>query len=216
MNAVFFDMDGTLIDSRADLGATVNFTRAALGLAPIPLEEAISYVGNGARFLLEHAIPEQTGRFDEIWPLYTEQYRAHMLDQTTLYPGVRATLAELHDRGWLMGINTNKPNFACRAILEHFGLARYFGNAVVAGGDCPEMKPSALPLRQAASRLRGHRLSAHDWMVGDNWTDLESGVNAGIKTAFCTFGFGHLRESRYTVKINRLDELLRYLKAEEA
>lgn len=216
MNAVFFDMDGTLIDSRADLGATVNFTRAALGLAPIPLEEAISYVGNGARFLLEHAIPEQAGRFDEIWPLYTEQYRAHMLDQTTLYPGVRATLAELHDRGWLMGVNTNKPNFACRAILEHFGLARYFGNAVVAGGDCPEMKPSALPLRQAASRLRGHRLSAHDWMVGDNWTDLESGVNAGIKTAFCTFGFGHLRESRYTVKINRLDELLRYLKAEEA
>ena len=124
MNAVFFDMDGTLIDSRADLGATVNFTRAALGLAPIPLEEAISYVGNGARFLLEHAIPEWAGRFDEIWPMYVEQYRAHMLDRTTLYPGVRATLAELHDRGWLMGINTNKPNFACRAILEHFGRAR--------------------------------------------------------------------------------------------
>ena len=215
MNAVFFDMDGTLIDSRADLGATVNFTRAALGLAPIPLEEAISYVGNGARFLLEHAIPEWAGRFDEIWPMYVEQYRAHMLDRTTLYPGVRATLAELHDRGWLMGINTNKPNFACRAILEHFGLARYFGNAVVAGGDCPEMKPSGLPLRQAASQLNGHRLSAHDWMVGDNWTDLASGANAGIKTAFCTFGFGHLKESRYTVKINRLDELLRYLKAEE-
>lgn len=215
MNAVFFDMDGTLIDSRADLGATVNFTRAALGLAPIPLEEAISYVGNGARFLLEHAIPEWAGRFDEIWPMYVEQYRAHMLDRTTLYPGVRATLAELHDRGWLMGINTNKPNFACRAILEHFGLARYFGNAVVAGGDCPEMKPSGLPLRQAASQLNGHRLSAHDWMVGDNWTDLDSGSNAGIKTAFCTFGFGHLKESRYTVKINRLDELLRYLKAEE-
>ncbi len=215
MNAVFFDMDGTLIDSRADLGATVNFTRAALGLAPIPLEEAISYVGNGARFLLEHAIPEWAGRFDEIWPMYVEQYRAHMLDRTTLYPGVRATLAELHDRGWLMGINTNKPNFACRAILEHFGLARYFGNAVVAGGDCPEMKPSGLPLRQAASQLNGHRLSAHDWMVGDNWTDLDSGANVGIKTAFCTFGFGHLKESRYTVKINRLDELLRYLKAEE-
>ena len=138
-----------------------------------------------------------------------------MLDRTTLYPGVRAMLAELHDRGWLMGINTNKPNFACRAILEHFGLARYFGNAVVAGGDCPEMKPSGLPLRQAASQLNGHRLSAHDWMVGDNWTDLDSGANAGIKTAFCTFGFGHLKESRYTVKINRLDELLRYLKAEE-
>ena len=214
MNAVFFDMDGTLIDSRADLGATVNFTRQQLGLAPIPQEEAISYVGCGARFLLEHAIPEMAGRFDEIWPLYTEQYRVHALDQTTLYPGVRTTLAELHDRGWLMGVNTNKPNFATHAILEHFGLMRYFG-AVIAGGDCAEMKPSALPLRLAASRLRGHRLSSHDWMVGDNWTDMDCGTNAGVKTAFCTFGFGHLRESRYTIRINRLDELLRYLKAEE-
>jgi len=215
MNAVFFDVDGTLIDSRADLGATVNFTRRQLGLAPIPQEEAVSYVGCGARHLLEHAVPEMSGRFDEIWPMYVEQYRAHMLDQTTLYPGVRSTLAELHDRGWLMGINTNKPNFACRAILDHFGLSRYFGNAVVAGGDCVEMKPSAMPLRQAASQMRGHRLSSHDWMVGDNWTDMESGVNAGLKTAFCTYGFGHLREARHTIKINRLDELLRYLKGEE-
>lgn len=215
MNAVFFDVDGTLIDSRADFGATVNFTRAELGLAPIPLEEAISYVGNGARYLLEHAIPEVTGRFDEIWPMYKDQYRSHMLDRTVLYPGVRSTLAELHDRGWLMGVNTNKPNFACRAILEHFGIARYFGDAVVAGGDCPEMKPSAMPLREAASRMRGHRLSSHDWMVGDNWTDMDCGANAGVKTAFCTFGFGHLKDSRCTIRINRLDELLRHLKAEE-
>jgi len=45
---------------------------------------------------------------------------------------------------------------------------------------------------------------------------MESGFAAGVKTAFCTFGFGHLRESRYTIKINRFDELLRYLKPEEA
>ena len=215
MNAIFFDMDGTLIDSRADLGAAVNFTRQELGLAPISVEEAISHVGRGARYLLENSIPEMAGKFDEIWPQYREQYRAHMLDATQLYPGVRSTLAELHDRGWLMGINTNKPNFAAREILEHFGLARYFGNAIVAGGDCPEMKPSAMPIRQAAQQMQGHRLSSHDWMVGDNWTDLESGTNAGIKTAFCTFGFGHLNESRYTIKINRFEELLRYCRAED-
>ena len=216
MHAVFFDMDGTLIDSRADLGAAVNFTRAALGLSPIPLDEAISYVGCGARALLERAIPERAGRFDEIWPLFVEQYRAHMLDRTALYPGVYTTLAALRDRGWLMGVNTNKPNFACRAILAHFGLARYFGDAVVAGGDCPEMKPSALPLREAAARMRGHRLSSHDWMVGDNWTDMDCGARAGVRTAFCTFGFGNLKDARYTVKIGRFDELLRYLKADEA
>ena len=215
MNAIFFDMDGTLIDSRADLASAVNFTRAQLGLAPIPQEEAVSHVGRGARHLLENAIPEAAGRFDEIWPVYVEQYRAHMLDATELYPGVRRTLAELADRGWLMGINTNKPNFAAREMLAHYGILRYFGDAIIAGGDCVEMKPSGLPLRECAARMRGHRLSSHDWMVGDNWTDMESGTAAGLKTAFCTFGFGHLRESRYTIKINRFDELLRYLKPED-
>ena len=215
MNAVFFDMDGTLFDSRADLASAVNFTRKDLGLEPLPQETVVGFVGRGARYLLENAIPEVTGHFDELWPQFSANYRAHMLDETELYPGVRSTLAELHDRGWLMGINTNKPNFAAREMLEHYGLSRYFGNAVIAGGDCVELKPSGMPLRECASRMRGHRLSSHDWMVGDNWTDMESGTAAGIKTAFCTFGFGHLNDSRCTSRINRFEELLRYLKPED-
>ncbi len=215
MNAVFFDLDGTVIDSRADLATGVNATREELGLAPLPQETVIGFVGSGARYLLEHAIPERTGAFDELWPRFVANYRAHMLDETVLYPGVRSAITELHDRGWLLGVNTNKPNFATREILGHFGLLRYFGDAVVAGGDCAEMKPSPMPLRECAARMRGHRLSSHDWMVGDNWTDMECGANAGVKTAFCTFGFGHLNGRRYTIKVNRLDELLRYLKAEE-
>ena len=61
----------------------------------------------------------------------------------------------------------------------------------------------------------GHRLSSHDWMVGDSWTDMQCATNAGVKGAFCTFGFGRLKEARFTVKINRFDELLMHLKAEE-
>ena len=211
MNAVFFDLDGTLFDSRADLAGAVNFTRRDLGLAPLPQETVIGFVGCGARYLLENAIPEQAGRFDELWPRFSANYRAHMLDETVLYPGVRDTLAELADRGWLMGVSTNKPNFAAREMLVHYGLARYFGEAVIAGGDCAEMKPSGLPLRECAARMHGHVLSPDDWMVGDNWTDMDSGSAAGIKTAFCAFGFGHLNESGYTVRINRFDELLRHL-----
>ena len=215
MNAVFFDIDGTLIDSRFDLAAAVNATRRELGYAELPLENVVECVGNGARYLLEHAIPEAEGRFDELWPMHLRNYSAHLFDATTLYPGVRSTLAELHDRGWLMGVVTNKPGDFTRQILDHFGISRYFGAGIVGGGDCVEMKPSALPLREAASRLRGHRVSSHDWMVGDNWTDMECGRNAGVKTAFCTFGFGHLRDSRCTIKINRFDELLRHCKAED-
>ena len=215
MNAVFFDMDGTLIDSRADLAATVNHTRRELGLAELPQEEVLTHVGQGARHLLVHAIPERADDVESLWEIFRSHYAEHMLESVELYPTVRQTLDELARRGWLLGINTSKPAFATRAILEHFGLLRHFGNAIVAGGDCAEMKPSALPLRECAARLRGHRLSSHDWMVGDSWTDMQCATNAGIKGAFCTFGFGKLADSRFTIKINRLDELLRYLKPED-
>ena len=215
MNACFFDMDGTLIDSRADLAATVNHTRRDLGLAELPEDEVLSHVGRGAKHLLANAIPERANDVEKLWSMFMDRYGEHMLESVQLYPSVRKTLEELSDRGWLLGVNTAKPAFATKAIIEHFGLGRFFKGAVVAGGDCPEMKPSALPLRQCASLMRGHRLSSGDWMVGDNWTDRQCAVNAGVKGAFCTFGFGILGDSRYTVKINRMDELLRYLKAED-
>ena len=215
MNACFFDMDGTLIDSRADLAATVNHTRRDLGLAEMPLEEVLVHVGRGARHLLANAIPERADEVDRLWEMFMGHYGEHMLETVQLYPTVRKTLQELRDRGWLLGVNTAKPAFATHAIIEHLGLGTFFGNAVVAGGDCPEMKPSALPLRQCASLMRGHRLSSRDWMVGDSWTDMQCASNAGVKGAFCSFGFGRLGDSRCTVRINRMEELLRYLKDDE-
>ena len=215
MNAAFFDLDGTLIDSKADLCATVNHARRDLGLAELPQDEVIKHVGRGARHLLATAIPEKAGDVDSLMEVFLARYGEHMLESVTLYPGVRCTLKALADRGWLLGINTAKPSFAVHAILEKFGLARLFGNAVVAGGDCAEMKPSALPLRECASRMRGHCLSPYDWMVGDNWTDLDCAKNGGIKSAFCSYGFGTIRDSQCTVMISSFPELLRHLKSEK-
>ena len=215
MNAVFFDMDGTLIDSKADLAATVNHTRRDLGLEDLPMETVLGNVGQGARHLLSASVPERSSmQPDELLKLFMSHYAEHMIESVQLYPGVRRTLEELRDRGWLLGINTAKPSFATRAILEKFGLARLFGNAVVAGGDCAEMKPSAMPLRECAARMHGHRLSSRDWMVGDNWTDLDCARNGGIKSAFCAYGFGTARDSQYTVKIDSFAELLQHLKDE--
>ena len=222
MHAVFFDLDGTLFDPKADLAATVNHTRRDLGLAEWPEDEVVANVGQGARYLLENSIPEVAGAearqpktYEEVWEVFKSHYAEHCVERVEPYPGVVRTLGELRDRGWLMGINTNKPNFAVRLILEKFGLARYFGAAIVAGGDGVELKPSAQSIRECASRLRGHRLSSHDWMVGDSWTDMQCATNAGVKGAFCAYGFGQLRDSRFTIKINRFEELLRHLKAED-
>ena len=220
MNACFFDVDGTLVDSRANLAATVNHTRRDLGLAELPQETVVGNVGQGAAYLLEHSIPEAFAAADEarraeVKAIFRAHYAEHCVESVTLYPGVVRTLGELRSRGWLLGIVTNKPAFATKLILEKFGLGRYFGAAVVGGGDADELKPSATPMRLCAARMRGHRLSAYDWMVGDSWTDMACAANAGVKAAFCTFGFGRFGDSRCTVKINRFDELLRHLKPEE-
>ena len=213
MNAVFFDFDGTLFDTKADMAATVNHTRRELGLAEMSEEEVMTHVGLGARYFLETSIPERP--YDEIREVFMSHYGEHCTECVQPYPGVVRTLGELRDRGWLLGINTNKPNFAVRAILEKFGMTRYFGTAIVAGGDGVELKPNAQSIRECAARMRGHRLSSHDWMVGDSWADMQCATNAGVKGAFCAYGFGPLKDSRYTIKINRFDELLRHLKAED-
>jgi len=207
MKAMFFDMDGTIIDSRADLAATVNHTRRDLGLAERPMDEILVHVGCGAKHLLAHSIPERSEEVDRLWEIFRSHYAEHMLEHCALYPGVEPTLAELKRRGWALGVNTAKPSFATRAILAHFGLDRYFGDAVVAGGDCAEMKPSALPLYECAAKM-GHTVGPGDWMVGDNWTDMDCAVNAGVKGAFCEFGFGVLKNSVYTAKIASFDGIL--------
>ena len=154
MHAVFFDVDGTLFDTRADLAATVNHTRRDLGFPELPVETVITHVGQGARYLLEHAIPEAKVPYEQLWEIFRSHYAEHCCETVVPYPNVRRTLDELKDRGWKLGINTNKPNFAVKLILEKFGFARYFGAAVVAGGDGVPLKPDA---QSAAQRLQVHR-----------------------------------------------------------
>lgn len=207
MSAWFFDMDGTLIDSRADLAATVNHTRRDLGLGELPQAQVLSHVGRGAKYLLAHAIPERAADAGELFNIFMSHYGEHMLESVTLYPGVEETLAALAARGDKLGVNTAKPRFAVDAILKHFRLERFFGKAVVAGGDSSEMKPSPVPLFDCA-RLMDHAISPDDWMVGDNWTDIQCGVNAGVKTAFCLFGFGVPGDVAPTRSIRSFRELL--------
>lgn len=183
-----FDLDGTLIDSRADLTVATNRMRARHGLAPLPLDKISSYVGDGIRMLAIRALegspvdPELAAR--EIGAAYAE----HLTDHTLAYPGVDQGLRALRAAGHVLALVTNKPAPHARRLFDHFGWTPLF-DVLLGGGDTPELKPSPLPLQTALQRT-GY--SPEDsWMVGDHHTDLEAARRAGVQSIYLESGIGN-------------------------
>lgn len=205
MHAIFFDLDGTLIDSRADLALAINLTRRDLGLVARPQAEIVACVGEGLRNLVRRAIPECAGaRLDDAIDLTRAHYHRHLLDATVAYPTVLEALRRLRADGWRLAVVTNKPREATDAILAGLGLAPLL-DAVVGGGECAVLKPDPAPVRLAAARLGVGDL-AGSWMVGDHFTDLEVGRRLGLRRCFCRYGFGDPRDESYDLAVDTLLE----------
>jgi phosphoglycolate phosphatase len=208
---LLFDLDGTLVDSRADLISSVNLMLAEVGRMTLPDTRVLSFVGEGARMLVERALgADQSSRpssqdVDSALGIFRRHYRAHLLDQTRAYPGVEETLARLCHVP--KAVVTNKPYEFTIPLLEGVGLLSYF--KVVIGGDClPERKPSPLMLFEAANRCGA--LPSECLMVGDSRVDVEAGKAANMKTCGYVPGFRgrtELVEAGVDYVIERFSEL---------
>ncbi len=207
---ILFDLDGTLIDSQHDIAAAINRTRTDFGLPVRSFDEIIACVGDGMGNLIRRAIPElPESKIEEALKINKANYRAHLLDSTTLYPDVAESLRLLIEAGHRLGMVTNKPQEMLQPLLAGLNLGGYL-QVSIGGGDCPELKPSALPLQLAAQRM-GVQLTPEDWMVGDNVTDLEAARHAGIQSCFCRYGFGTAGDSPFTLAVDNLLEFARYV-----
>jgi len=179
VRAVAFDLDGTLVDSRADIVAAVEHALAAQGRRAPPAAEIIGYIGDGARALVARSagLPESDGMTDRLLEGFLEYYVAHIADHTILMPGALQCLDEL---AFLpLAVCTNKPRVTTLALLDALGIAGRF-RSVVAGGDVPRQKPAADPLLAIAQHLE---LAPHELaMVGDGPQDIECGRAAGAHT----------------------------------
>ncbi len=179
-----FDLDGTLVDSVADLTTAVNLLRAEIDLPPLSEPTVRGYVGDGATALVTRALPPgafSPGRLERFLLLYGE----HLLERTRIYPGIPEFLESL--AGVPMALVTNKPQGLTEALLRGLGLERHF--AVVIGGDrAAAKKPDPAPVRMALGMLEASPAGAV--LIGDHHTDLRAGAAAGVKTCFCAWGLG--------------------------
>ncbi len=185
---VLLDLDGTLIDSLADIAATTNHVRAAFGLPPLPTAAVRGMIGDGATMLLRRALAD-AGREVPVaaaWTVYQDHHEAQCTQEVRFYPGVPETLARWRESGRPLGVVTNKPERFARRILEHLDLMRFFG-AVVGGDSAAGRKPDPGPLRAALDRLDASPTGG--LMAGDGLQDLRAGRAVGLRTAAALYGF---------------------------
>jgi phosphoglycolate phosphatase len=183
---VAFDLDGTLIDSRADLAASVNHVLRTMGIRELAPQTLYGYVGEGARVLVERALgPDRRARVDEGVALFMDYYGAHLLDATVPYPGLVDVLDAAAARGVALSVLTNKPFGLTLSILDGLGLtARLIG--VIGGDSLPVRKPdpAGLDALRALSRTSRERTL----LVGDSSIDLATARAGGV--AFCGVAWG--------------------------
>lgn len=186
MARIAFDLDGTLIDSAPDIQANANAVLAQMGAAPITLAQTRDFIGNGAavfvaRMRAAAGIPDSEQA--QMYAAFIRHYD-EAVTLTQPYPGVDDTLATLRRDGHVLGLCTNKPLGAARAVLRHLGLDQHF--AVAIGGDSlPVHKPDPAPLHATlASMGDGPCL-----YVGDSEVDAETALRAGVPFLLFTEGY---------------------------
>jgi phosphoglycolate phosphatase len=176
---VVFDLDGTLVDSGADIASATNVALARHGFPLLEAAEVLRYVGDGARLLLARAArldPADPG-LEPLLASFLQHYSAHAVDQTRLLPGVFEALDALS--GFTLAICTNKPRKTSEIVVAKLGLAPRFAE-LIAGGDLPQHKPDPAPLHELAQRFNCAPQALV--MVGDGPQDVECGRRAGART----------------------------------
>ena len=207
---VVFDLDGTLVDSAADIAEALNRTLQDWQLPRVPDATVLTWIGDGVRRLVDQAFTAAGSDADRaaVMPGFMRHYQACLLRSPRLFDGVEAALQALHARGVPLAICTNKPVALVPPLLQHFGLQGMF--ALVLGGDSlPERKPSGAPLRHIAAHFGVAPEAA--LMVGDSITDYRAAVDAGMPVALVRYGYPRGLDLQTVQAVAVMDDLRQLL-----
>jgi len=191
LRLLVFDLDGTLIDSGADLCASINAMLRHFARPPLPDAVISTYIGDGAVRLVSRSLGDPTDRafLESAVAYFLDYYREHKLDQTYVYPGVFASLDSLRfEPGGAprsMAVLTNKPVGPSQAICDALGLSPYFFR-ICGANSFATKKPDPeglLALLQEAGVTAQETL-----MIGDSDVDILTARNAGVWSMGCSYG----------------------------
>jgi len=201
LQAVLFDLDGTLLDTAADISVALNRALAEQRLATLPAAEVRVLIGRGVPTLIERAVARlgAAGQSSDaallLQRFHFHYERIHELGemQTRVYPGVTAGLKGLHALGLRLAVVTNKPKKAAIGLLTRLGLSQWID--VVVGGDTGmHRKPHPQPLLSACEELEVR--PAHALMVGDSLTDVLAARAAGLAVVCVPYGYNEGADPR--------------------
>lgn len=187
IQAVLFDLDGTLVDSAPDLAGTANDMRRARGLPDLPHEALRCHAGSGARGMLKAAFdltPDVSG-YAALRDEFHALYATRLLRLTRCFEATPRVLQALDERGIVWGIVTNKAMHFAEPLVQALPLSRCA--VLVAGDSTPHTKPHPAPLLEAACRL-GLPPDACVY-VGDDERDVIAGRAAGMRTLAARWGY---------------------------
>lgn len=188
IQAVLFDLDGTLIDSAPDLGAAADKMRVVRGLPSLPMVHYRPMAGAGARGMIELALGLTPAHpdFDVLREEFFSNYEQCMTEQTYAFDGVHELIRCLLARGLPWGVVTNKSKRFTDPLMRSMPLFES-ARVVISGDTTPHAKPHPEPLLTAARQLAIE--PAHCLYVGDDERDIVAGRAAGMGTVAATYGY---------------------------
>ncbi|MGI9385913.1 MAG: phosphoglycolate phosphatase [Methyloligellaceae bacterium] len=188
---IIFDLDGTLVDTAPDLARTLNHILTSAGQRSLSPEKVISYVGHGARQMLERGfqavgISLSEDELDAHMATFLDHYGANIAVESRPFPGVIDAISTLRSQGARLGVCTNKLEGLSRKLLDQLALSQHF-EAIIGGDTLTVRKPDPEHLLSTIARSGGTPSRAI--MIGDSETDIRTAKAANIPVIAVNFGY---------------------------
>lgn len=182
-----FDLDGTLLDTLADLRQGINYALGTQGFVPRSMAEVRAFVGNGIWKLVERAVPAGTSeaQMDAVYEAFNPYYARHCADLTAPYDGILPLLQKLQAQGVVCALVSNKPDYAVQTLA-----AQYFPGLLAASAgakDGVRKKPAPDSVFAVIHQLGAEGLRAV--YIGDSEVDLQTAQNAALPCISVSWGF---------------------------